>query len=148
MLSLLTVINLFGFWQYSFNPNYQRENWRALHQEIQDRFPVEKTILLFSFPQPFAPWRWYDQGTYRTLSTGQLRLKTSQDLTGKIKVVTDYQYVLLFDYLRDLTDPEDQLRNELWALGFREINALDYPGLGFVRIFSKNKVTALEPQLL
>lgn len=142
LLILLLSFNLLGFWQYSFNPRQQRENWRALHQEVSHRYPPSDSILLFSFPEPFAPWRWYDQGNYPTLSTGQLKLKAGQELTHQIKAVAEYRYVLLFDYLRDLTDPQDQLRTELWALGFREIKALNYPGIGLVRVFSQNKIMA------
>jgi hypothetical protein len=142
LTALLLLINFFGVWQYSIEPRYQREDWKGLHQTIQQQYPPAESILIFSFPEPFAPWRWYESGQYETLSTGQLKLQTGEALTQQIKVVTDYRYVLLFDYLRDLTDPEDQLRSELWALGFHEIKALDYPGIGFVRVFTRNKITA------
>ncbi len=138
----LLLINLFGVWRYSINSHYQRENWQELYQSIKKHYPPEETVLLFSFPEPFAPWRWYEQGKYQTISTGQLKLQASEALTQQIKVVANYRYVLLFDYLRDLTDPDDQLRTELWALGFHEIRALDYPGIGFVRVFTRNKITA------
>lgn len=142
LIALLLVINLFTTLQYHLNPHYQRENWRGLYQQISHAYHPSESILVFSFPEPFAPWRWYDQAGYPTLSTGQLHTSQVNNLPELMSVVTEYKYVLLFDYLRDLTDPQDQLRTELWALGFREIDALDYPQLGFVRVFSRTRPTA------
>ncbi len=142
LISTLLLLNSWGVLQYHLNPNYQHENWRSLQQEIQDTYSPAETILVFSYRSPFSPWRWYDQNLYPTLSTDQLYIKNVVQLSEKIKVVTNYKYVLLFDYLRDLTDPDDQLRAELWSLGFHEINALDYPNIGFVRVFSRYKPMA------
>jgi len=103
--------------------------------------PAE-TILLFSYRNPFSPWRWYDQNRYPTLSTGKLYIKNVPQLSERIKEITNYRYVILFDYLKDLTDPDDQLRTELWSLGFHEINTLDYPNIGFIRVFSRYKPMA------
>ncbi|MBU0578398.1 glycosyltransferase family 39 protein [Patescibacteria group bacterium] len=141
-ISILLALNLSGTLQYHLNPNYQRENWKALYQNIATKYPASETVLLFSYPAPFSPWRWYDQINFPVITTGKLYIKNVAQLSLKIKSVSDYQYVLLFDYLRDLTDPDDQLRSELWSLGFHEINTLDYPNIGFVRVFSKNKPTA------
>jgi len=142
LVSILLMLNMWGVLQYHLNPNYQREDWRSLQQEIMNTYSPSETILLFSFRSPFSPWRWYDQNQYPTLSTGKLYIKNVPQLSEKIKLINDYRYVLLFDYLRDLTDPDDQLRTELWSLGFHEINTLDYPNIGFIRVFSRYKPMA------
>lgn len=142
IVSLLLALNLSGTLQYHLNVRYQRENWRSLYQEIAKNYPVSETVLLFSYPAPFSPWVWYDQENYPVVTTGKLYIKNVMALSSITKSVNDYRYVLLFDYLRDLTDPDDQLRTELWSLGFHEINTLDYPNIGFVRVFSRNKPTA------
>jgi uncharacterized membrane protein len=142
LISCFLALNVFGVLQYHLNSNYQRENWRALHQEISDSYPTSETIMLFSYRGPFSPWKWYDQNNYQTLSTGELFIENASHLSDKIKALSEYRYVLLFDYLRDLTDPDDQLRTELWSLGFHEINTIDYPNIGFVRVFSRYKPTA------
>ena len=142
LISLFLSLNMWGVLQYHLNPNYQRENWRSLHQEILVNYSPEETILLFSYTNPFAPWKWYDQDNYPTLSTGKFYIKNAQQLPDLVKTITEYKYILLFDYLRDLTDPDDQLREELWSLGFHEINTLDYPNIGFVRVFSRYKPMA------
>ena len=63
------------------------------------------------------------------------------DLNGQLKSITDYQYVLIFDYLRDLTDPSHRLEETVESLGFTGRGVLDYPGIGFVRIYSKSEFT-------
>lgn len=142
LVSILLLLNLLGVLQYHFNPYYQRENWRSLYQEITANYLPAETILLFSYPNPFSPWRWYDQDKYPTLATGKLYIENVNQLSTSIKVISEYKYILLFDYLRDLTDPNDRLRTELWSLGFHEINTLDYPNIGFIRVFSRYKPTA------
>lgn len=142
LVSIFLMLNIWGVLQYHLNPYYQRENWRSLYQEIVTDYLPSETILLFSYPHPFSPWRWYDQLNYPTLSTGKLYIKNTPQLSTLIKPISEYKYVLLFDYLRDLTDPDDQLRTELWSLGFHEINTLDYPNIGFIRVFSRYKPMA------
>ena len=142
LVTMFLGLNILGVLQYHLKPNYQRENWRSLYQEIAVNYSPEETILLFSYIAPFSPWRWYDQLNYPTLSTGKLYIKNTQQLQNLIKPINEYKYVLLFDYLRDLTDPDDQLRTELWSLGFHEINTLDYPNIGFIRVFSRYKPMA------
>lgn len=142
LMGMILLLNSWGVLQYHLNPNYQRENWQDLYYQVSANYSPTATALLFSYPNPFSPWRWYAHDEYPTITTGQLYIKNVPQLSERIKTVNDYRYVLLFDYLRDLTDPDDQLRAELWSLGFHEINALDYPHIGLVRVFSRYKPMA------
>jgi hypothetical protein len=47
--------------------------------------------------------------------------------------------VLVFDYLRDLTDPDDRLITAVESFGFSGRGVIDYPNIGFVRIYSKSE---------
>lgn len=142
LFSIIMLVNLISTAQYHLNPNYQRENWRGLYQEISAKYSPSETVALFSFPDAFAPWRWYDTQNYPVVTTGELSINNVEDLSLQIKSVADYRYIIVFDYLKDLTDPEDQLRQELWSLGFHEIDTLNYPQIGFVRIYSRGQPTA------
>jgi hypothetical protein len=122
---------------YFTNAQYQREDWRGLNQQISNEFSPEETILIFSFPEAFSPWVWYDNHTYPTLSTGQLHISQVPDLHNLLKSVVEYEYVLVFDYLRDLTDPTDQLGATLRSIGYQEAGVLDYANIGFVRIYTR-----------
>lgn len=139
-LATTLAINLGSTIAYWQQPKLQRENWRALEQEISSKFPKDSTIVVFSFNQEFAPWQLYDQNQYKTLSTGTFYLDNLENPAEKFKVLSDYHYVLVFDYLRDLTDPNNLLLKIVQDLGFEPIGVLDYPNIGFVRIYSVNKL--------
>lgn len=142
LLALLTI----GVWAntaYWTTPALQRENWRSLQTEISTRFNPSHTILVFGFDQAFASWRHYDQGQFPTFASGSFDTSRQPQLAEEIKVIDRYQYVLLFDYLLDLTDRERRLEQLILELGFREAGVLDYPVLGFVRIYAKNNLASL-----
>jgi mannosyltransferase len=135
LLGLLLTLNIFSVSQYYLNQSLQREDWRNLHQLATSRYP-NSSIAVFSFTSPFAPWSWYDQDQYPTLSTGSL--STSQvDLKEKLKPITSYQYLLVFDYLRDLTDPDDALLQEIHEFGYSQVDQIDQENIGFVRVFAQ-----------
>lgn len=140
ILGLFLALNCWGTVQYYVQPVYQREDWRGLHQEVTSDYP-DDAVALFSFPEPFAPWRWYDDGTYPTLSTGKLAVADVEDLTATLKPMTRYQYVIVFDYLRDLTDANRELETELAAYDYQLVELKSYPNVGFVRIFAKAGAT-------
>lgn len=136
---LLLGVNLFGTISYYTQPQLQREDWRSLHTEITHHYPAENSTMLFSFPGPFAPWRWYDNGSYPTISTGKLAIATQNDLTAvttKLRT-TQPENVLVPDYLRDLTDPKRELDAVLNSEGWFESDVIDRPNIGFTRVFQK-----------
>lgn len=139
MILLITLfsLNLIGTFLYYGFPKYQRENWKALYNQISNDFDKERTITIYSFPDKFAPIEWYDTKDLPAISTGYLSIKQVPDLANTLKKVVDYDTVLVFDYLRDLSDPDRQIEKELINFGFEEIGALDYPNIGFVRVFIK-----------
>jgi len=139
VLLVLTVflLNIFTTTHYYFNKNLQREDWRTLHAQIVKRFENKKAIALFSHPEAFSPWRWYDGNDFPSLATGTLSVSQVSDLSEKFKVINDYQYVLVFDYLRTLSDPENKIPATVSSFGFKEIEVIDTPNIGFVRIYAK-----------
>ncbi len=134
---LMLTLNLYGTARYYTDPTLQRENWRGLQQQIRRQYPAEKSVAVFSFPAPFAPWTWYDDGTFPTFSTGTLTARAHQDLPNALKTLADVEYILVFDYLRDLTDPNNDIPAGLESLGFVQRDSIDYPGIGFVRVFTR-----------
>lgn len=137
IIGLFLAANLFGTWQYYTIPQYQREDWRSLHQELVARFPVGQSIAVFAFPEPFAPWRWYDNGEYATLASQTLYLSPGTDTKELLKPATRYPYIVVFEYLTDLTDPADTLITGITAFGYHEIAILERPNIGFVRVYSQ-----------
>lgn len=137
LFSIVCGISIFSTISYWQDVTLQRENWRALHSEVSTQFPKSQTVLMFSFPEPFASWQYYDRNNYPTFSTGTLSISNAPNISERLKTLDRYRYILVFDYLRDLTDPTDILLKELNALGYIEAQVIDYPNIGFVRVYTK-----------
>ena len=137
LIILLFAINLWSLIAYWYQPQLQREPWRELIGRLETNVADQKTVAVFAFDQPFAPWVYYQTGAIDQLATGSLYLPDSLGWTERSQALNDYQQVLLFDYLRNTTDPNDQLPSDIKAQGFTEAGLLDYPNIGFVRIYNK-----------
>jgi hypothetical protein len=72
-----------------------------------------------------------------SLSLSPNIMDNTSALHAKLRTITNYRYVLVFDYLRDLTDPTNALEPAIESLGFTGRGVMDYPNIGFVRIYSQ-----------
>lgn len=134
----LLLINVVGTVAYYINPHLQRENWRELVIQLHNELDPTETLLIYSFPEPFAPIRWYEQfqpTPFQSLATKALYIESVDDLSNTLKIASSYKTIIVFDYLRDLTDPNKRIETVLLELGFKEVGVLDYPNIGFVRIY-------------
>jgi len=136
LLYFFLFINLWSTVSYWHETTLQRENWRELKQTIVERFPASSTLVIMSFDGAFAPWRWYEP-EYPTLVTGRRHVQDVISLKETLKPTFDKEYVLVFDYLRTLTDPQDKILETLTDFGFTGRGVIDYPGIGFVRIYAR-----------
>lgn len=141
---LFLTINITSSYAYWTTPRLQRENWRELFATLSQRFPENSTLAVFSFPAPFASWEWYNQDHFENRSTGRLLLTQPND-ARPIEPLAPAQTVLVFDYLRTLTDPEDQLLTYIESQGYRQRDVIDYPNIGFVRMYQANPQYAYRP---
>ncbi len=143
LVALLVGVNLFGTNQYWTQPDLQRENWRALHDRIEANYSEARTIVVFPFDGPYAPWRWYERQSndqrYKTMSFSGFASPGRDVLTQRLKVVNEYDYVITFDYLSDLSDPNRDVLSVLEEFGYTEQQIWAYPEIGFVRIFAKEQ---------
>lgn len=138
-LSLVFIflsVNIVSTAQYWTNPDLQRENWRALIAEIQTQYP-SSTAVLFAFPKPFAPWTWYADSSYPAYTSNSILTDSNPDLADDIKKINQYDHVLLFEYLTELTDPNNKLQNILESYDYSDQGYLVYPNIGHVWIYSK-----------
>lgn len=135
---LVLLINCFGTFQYYQTQNYQRENWRLAHQLILEKYPKNSAVI-FAFSDAFAPWRWYDDGKYPVFTTGSLVATDTMLLEAQLKKATDYSYLLVFDYLRDLTDPDKKIEFVLNGLGYTQKDLLVLPNIGFIRVYVRQE---------
>jgi hypothetical protein len=142
LLFFLLGINIWGLCRYWQDPQLQRENWREAVQIIEARYQPNNTIVVFGFDGPFAPWEWYATEDLPTLSTGFKPLASQIQASAALQPAREYENVVLFDYLLDLSDPERFLEQSLSAHGFVPLEVLDYPHLGFIRLYHQQKLFA------
>jgi 4-amino-4-deoxy-L-arabinose transferase-like glycosyltransferase len=135
-------IQVFGLLRYWQDPLLQREPWREAVQLVEQNYQSENSVVVFGFDGPFAPWRWYQQEGFPTINTGRDPLDTQEEALDALEGVERYENVVLFDYLRDLTDPHREIEQILVQKGFREIAVWDFPNIGFVRLFYREQLFA------
>jgi len=141
-LSILLLLNIFSTYQYYTQPRLQRENWRQLYANISELYP-NNSVAVFSFPEPFAPWIWYNQDRYPSIATGTLAISDA-NLDVLEENYTNYTYVLTFDYLRDLTDPSNQLLQKIESSGYQPMDFIDQTNIGFVRVYARPQLKPTE----
>ena len=137
LTTTLIGLSIVSLATYYTNSKLQREDWRSLHTEILAKYP-SNAVAVFSFTNPFAPWEWYDSGTYPTFSTQSLTIAAAPDLLDRSKELLKYDYILVFDHLRTLTDPNDEILDLVKDFGYSQVELIDYPNIGFVRVFVKH----------
>ncbi|NCN82892.1 MAG: hypothetical protein GW947_02895 [Candidatus Pacebacteria bacterium] len=140
LIATLLTLTIWSTTNYYTNAKLQREDWRGSIAKIEQTYPTQDTVALFIFPDPFAPWRWYADPKIKTLTTKTIFITKDTQLRDLLEPTLDYTYLVVFDYLQDLTDPNRLVRAELEKFGFRETGSFSTENLGFVRIFT-NKQT-------
>jgi len=143
LIVIFLGINFISTVSYYFFPKYHREDWRGLHQLIAQKYSPEQAIVVQAFPAPFAGWEWYNQKEhYPTYATGVFELSSNPEAMDRLrlKTVADHQYVLVFDYLRDLTDPQRTIEKDLERFGYTEVDRITpETGLGIVHVYARTR---------
>jgi len=139
IIGLLVFSNLFGWFIYAKQANQQREHWKQAVEFIE-RVANDKEIVVFEYPEPFTPWRWYSSGKVEAFgATDEISadgLKTQERTKSLTK---DVEGVYYFEYLRDLSDPERVIEKTLAEEGFSAKEIFDYfPGVGQVTHYVKD----------
>lgn len=130
ILLLFLSLNLSAVRRYADDPDVQREPWREAVAKIESSASPdspESSVIIFAFSGPFAPYVWYQTKDFPTLS-----------ITDPAQIpVFSNQSALLFDYLKPLYDPNDQIAASLLTQGFAESGFYQYPGIGKIRIYAR-----------
>ena len=135
LLLSLIFINIYSDVSYFSQPLLQREPWRQAVAEVTTSY-ARNTIAVFAYPNVYSPWRWYAPPKYPVLTTGQLNINQVDNLKKRLQPIKNYQQVIIFDYLTDLTDNHHRLNQEIRQLGFEESKIFQYPNIGFIRIYA------------
>jgi len=142
LLIMFIAYQTMGLVLYWTTPAMQREDWRTAITTIHRRFSENNTIAVFGFPEPFAPWRFYElryEQQYPTVSFPTVPVsKKIADI--QMKPSLQYARVVVFDYLLDLTDPNRYIEAQLRENGYRQVGLLDTKNIGFIRVFEREAV--------
>ena len=129
----ILLVSLASLGAYYYFPRFQRENWREAVAFIENDKGGNK-LAVFAFPEPFAPFQWYSRKVSGLGSAEKFWVNES-DLNRLNRNFTNRQKVYLFNYLQELTDTEDRLGQELEDSGYRQVNIVNFEGVGFIRIY-------------
>jgi uncharacterized membrane protein len=140
LAGVLITSQVISLYQYYTVAKYQREDWRGLTQQINSNFSPVSSTVVFSFSDAFAPWQWYNTQHFPTYATGTLNMDTFSDELG-FKKLSEYDTIMVFDYLRDLSDPQKKIEQKLSQMGYLQTGQLDRANIGFVRIFQRKSAT-------
>lgn len=146
LLLLLLFLNLSSTVAYWRTPSLQRENWRGLWLEIDQKYS-DATPKIFVFSAPFASWFWYDLqyshfsmlNDYSLFSQNSTDESTAEFIVSQASNVYTAKKIIYFDYMTDLTDPDRLVIKQLNQHGYLPTDLLDYPQIGYVRIFDKTE---------
>lgn len=129
LISILSL-NLLGWFFYSTQPRQQREQWRQAVSFVEGK-AKEGEIVLFDFPEPVAPYQWYEKGIVEAYGATD-SISSNQDKTIQItkKLISNKSGIYYFEYLRGLTDPERYVERVIENEGFTVQEIYDFIGVG------------------
>jgi uncharacterized membrane protein len=136
LISLIIIGNIIGTGIYFFDQSNQREQWRQSVEYIEQQSPQ---LVIFEFPEPFAPFTWYSTGKVEGFGALNSLTSTKELTDQKIsnKISSEIKNVILVSYLRDLTDSQDNVQKKLFELGFDQVKAVSFSGVGEVTSYER-----------
>lgn len=129
---VLLTVNLYAVQVYALNPEHQREQWVQAINHIEST-DIQSIKVVFATSNPPDPWSWYSSD--QIPATG---INRHQDLQPQLSSLTQFQVIVLFDYLTDLYDPENNIHDWFNSRGYREVGVLNFHGIGAVRYLSRS----------
>ncbi|MCL4367162.1 glycosyltransferase family 39 protein [Patescibacteria group bacterium] len=129
---LLIIISIICYLIYQLNPSFQREDWRDAVRLVDNKVTTDD-LILFKFNGLPAPFIWYSDkpaqglGLLNTLQFEQsvVEQKLTENLPNK-------NQIFLFDYLEGITDPEQNINQDIEQFGFKKIDTYDFNGVGLI----------------
>lgn len=133
---LFSGVSAAGIFQYYTNPYVQREQWRQAVDYIEKE-GNKNSLAIFAFPEPFAPYLWYQQNIVEAIGVAPGFKVSSRDLENLSATITTKTRLYFFQYLTGLTDPSNITINYIEQSGYKLKSIKDFPGVGFIFIYDK-----------
>jgi mannosyltransferase len=134
-LGLIIVVSLLGNFLYFTEAKFQREQWRQASKFVVEHGDKNSAII-FIWDQPFAPYTLYAHD-FQAVSVANSFPVTRDQVEKNLFAVKTKDKVFLFEYLSMLSDPNHETVKWLERNGFKNTNTYDYPGVGFVYLYTK-----------
>jgi len=136
IISTLVLFNFVALGIYYSNTRQQREQWKQAVEYLESQPPG---IAIFEFPEPFAPYRWYEGGEVSAIGvTNSVSADQKETIEITKRVVAGQDTVYYFEYLQDLTDPNNYVTNTLAESGFSQIRSVGFEGVGEIVTWQKD----------
>jgi uncharacterized membrane protein len=131
----LLIVNVVGWIICVGQPHQQREQWRQATEFVESRI-ADDEVVVFGYPEPFAPYRWYTKGNVQAVGVTD---SISPDLikTRKLtnEAISDKSGVYYFEYLKGLSDSQNIVQQIIGESGFSRKEAFNFHGVGLVEYF-------------
>ncbi len=121
---------------YYTQPKFQREQWRQA-VDFVEKNRTDNSLVIFIFPDAFAPWQWYNKGIVRSISVAPNFILKEEDIMKYSTQIQNAARIFYFHYLTDLTDPTKKMEKFFPQFGFTLLGIKDFTGVGFVSIYEK-----------
>lgn len=134
---ILVGVNLFGWLSYVVDESQQREKWRHAVNFVEMR-ANENELAIFEYPKPFAPYLWYESGVIKSVGVTD-SIYADPEKTKKItsETIKDREGVYYFEYLHDLSDPQNAVIQTLEEEGFAKKAVYNFSGVGQIFYWMK-----------
>jgi len=136
LAGMLIAINLVSCVIYYTDDFQKREMWREAVTYVENRI-ADNEIVIFSYPEPFAPYRWYEKKEYLSFgATDSIKTEKVNASDKTRELVSNVSGVYYFEYLNDLSDPTRIVMNVIVESGFTEKEVTgDFNGVGMIYHF-------------
>ncbi|MBI5151170.1 MAG: hypothetical protein HZA34_01220 [Candidatus Pacebacteria bacterium] len=139
-IALCLVYQGMGLVSYWTLPYMQREGWRESIAAIRQQYSAGTSVAVFGFTEPFAPWIFYERNKnfrFPTASFSSFPL-VQKEVEQSFATLESYKTILIFDYLRDLTDPSRLIESWVETHGFEQKTIIQTKNMGFIRVYERN----------
>jgi hypothetical protein len=129
--------NFLSLFIYYSDMNQQREQWKQAVFFLEQKANA-KSIAVFDYPEPFAPYRWYEKGILETKGATDSIYANPKATENKTRsILVDKSTAYYFEYLRDLSDPNSIVQKTMESEGFGSQEVYNFAGVGLIRRYER-----------
>jgi mannosyltransferase len=138
IIVLILIIQTGFSFTYLLNPQFHREDWKSAVR-LMEGVSSSDSAVLFKNSEIVAPFSYYSKDKYLSIPAQKtIPAKEKEDIVDLKSALADKRKVYLFDYLKDITDPQDLVSSKLKEEGYKNTATYDFRGVGFVYLYEKN----------